>query len=70
MFTRHQLCGFNLLLHVGLRCAPASREFRQMAAVSSTGWPFKIDQTSHMEVLVSMDIGQQKPDARKYISPR
>jgi len=41
-----------------------------MAAVSSTGWPFKIDQTSHMEVLVSMGIGQQKPDARKYISPR
>ena len=25
---------------------------------------------SHMEVLVSMDIGQQKPDARKYLSHR
>ena len=70
MFTRHQLCGFNPLLHVGLNCASASREFQQMVVVLSTGWPLKIDPISHMEVLVLMDIGQQKPNARNYLSYR
>ena len=70
MFTRHQLCGFNLSLHADLRLASASREFHQMVVVLSTGWPLKIDPVSHMEVLVSMDIGHQKPDARKYLSHR
>jgi len=41
-----------------------------MTVELSTGWPFKIDPMLHMEVLVSMDIGQQKPDARKYLSHR
>jgi len=41
-----------------------------MAVELSTGLPFKIDPVSHMEVLVLMDIGQQKPDARKYLSHR
>ena len=62
MFTRLQLCGFNPLLHVGLNCASASREFQQMVVVLSTGWPLKIDPILHMEVLVLMDIGQQKPE--------
>ena len=70
MFTRLQLCGFNLLLQVALRCVSASREFHQMAVELLTGWPLKIDPISHMEVLGSMDIGQQKPDARKYFSHR
>ena len=66
MFTRLQLCGFSLSLRVGSRCVSASRGLLQMVVVLSTGWPFKIDKISHMEVLVSVDIGQQKPDARKY----
>ena len=70
MFTRLQLCGFSLSLQVGSRCVSASRGLLQMVVVLSTGWPFKIDQISHMEVLVSVDIGQQKPDARKYLSYR
>ena len=70
MFTRLQLCGFNPLLQMGSRCVSASREFHQMLVVLSTGLPLKIDPISHMEVLVSMDIGQQKPDARKHLSYR
>ena len=70
MFTRHQLCGFNPLLHVGLNFASASREFQQMVVVLLTGWPLKIDPILHMEALVLMGIGQQKPSARKYLSHR
>lgn len=70
MFTRLQLCGLNLSLRVGLRCVSASRELHQMTVVLSTGLPLKIDPISHMEVLILMDIGQQKPDARKYLSHR
>lgn len=70
MFTRLQLCGLNLSLQVGLRCVSANREFHQMTVVLLTGLPLKIDRISHMEVLILMDIGQQKPDARKYLSHR
>jgi len=41
-----------------------------MVVVLSTGWLLKIDPISHMEVLVLMAIGQQKPNARNYLSHR
>jgi len=41
-----------------------------MVVVLSTGWPLKIDPILHMEALVLMGIGQQKPSARKYLSHR
>ena len=65
-----QLCGFNPLQQVALRCVHVSQALGQMELESSTRWLSKIIHKWYMAALLLMEYGQQKLSVTKSPSHR